>query len=159
MDEYLDDAWQNAEPPFDGQTMRNLSPLSPSELQLTLQIIVNELQRRFGRGQKLLTMADRHEIDGFREEGAPLDFIDLQKRVSTEERLFGLRQPEEPVHRAAYPVSGEWLMRWTIGVDRRGEFTFTADDDVTTAIAAALKPVVAVDLQPSADYFKRTHRG
>lgn len=161
MDDYLDDAWQSVEPPFDGLTIRNELALTPKQLLAVLEAIVVNLEHQCGRGQRLLDLQDWHERDGFRREGNVASFAVVRKMIETEPRLLATRTNEPRVYRAIYPTSGEWLLRWYISDDESPEcdVTFSTNEADANAMALKLRPLMGVSVEESAGYFKRAFRG
>ncbi len=161
MDDYLDDAWQNVDQPFDGLTLRNELALSPKQLLAVLEAVVVNLEQQYGRGQRLLDLQDWHEHDGFRREGTVCSFTIVRKMIETEPRLLATRTGEHRVYRAIYPTSGEWLLRWYIGDEEPPEcdMTFSTNESDTNAMAAKLRPLMDVSLEESAGYFRRAYGG
>jgi hypothetical protein len=162
MDEYLDDAWQSGEPPFHGATVRNEGPLTLPQLRAVLTTIVDSLERRYGRGAKLLFLEDWHEHDGFRHDGARIEWAALRAMLADERRLLNTQHGDFNVYRAVYPVSAEWLLRWYIGGDEEPvecEFTFSASDDATREIAELARQTAPVTVERSAEYFRKHYAG
>ena len=162
MDEYLDDAWQSADPPFDGLTLRNEAALSPKQLLEVLEAIVVNLEHQYGRGQRLLDLQDWHEHDGFRREGTVASFASVRKMIETEPRLLATRTDEDRVYRAVYPTSGEWLLRWHIGDEDptpECDLTFSTNEADANAMADRLRPLCGFQLEESAGYFRRAYAG
>jgi hypothetical protein len=161
VDDYLDDAWQSAVPPFDGLTLHNELALSPKKLLAVLEAIVVNLEQQYGRGQRLLDLQDWHEHDGFRREGNVASFAIVRKMIETEPRLLATRTGDHRVYRAIYPTSGEWLLRWCISDDDTPEcdVTFSTNESDANAMAARLKPLMGVAVEESAGYFRRAYAG
>lgn len=161
MDDYLDDAWQSADPPFDGLTLYNQLALTPKQLLAVLEAIVVNLEQQYGRGQRLLDLQDWHEHDGFRREGSVASFAAVRKMIETEPRLLATRTGEHRVYRAIYPTSGEWLLRWYISDDDPPtcDVTFSTNQADANAMAQKLRPLMGVALEESAGYFKRAFGG
>jgi hypothetical protein len=159
MDEYLDQAWKDAEPPFDGETVSNRSPLTLRQLGSVRETIVAVVEKQYGRGMKLLSMADSHERDGFRQEATAIELIDLRRMIGTDDRLRQTRTGEPGVYRAVYPVSAEWLLRWQIDDAGECQFTFSTNDTDAAAMADVLRKIAEVDLEPSAGYFRARFGG
>jgi hypothetical protein len=161
MDEYLDDAWQNGDPPFHGSTLRNDRPITLPQLRAVLTAVVDSLERRFGRGATLLWLEDWHEHDGFRHNGARIEGPALRTTLSDDRRLLNTRHGGFNVYRAVYPVSAEWLLRWLIGDDDplECEFTFSASDEFTREVGDLVRQTAAVTVERSAQYFRKRYAG
>jgi hypothetical protein len=161
MDEYLDDAWQSGDPPFHGATVRNEGPLTLPQLRAALTTIVDALERRHGRGAKLLFLEDWHEHDGFRHDGARIEWAALRTMLSDDRRLLNTQHGDFNVYCAAYPVSAEWLLRWYIGDEEPEEcaFTFSASDDATREVAELVRLTGPVTVEASAEYFRKLYAG
>jgi hypothetical protein len=161
MDEYLDDAWQSGEPPFHGATMRNEQSLALPQLRAVLTTIVDSLERRYGRGAKLLLLEDWHEHDGFRHDGARIEWAALRTMLADDRRLLNTQHGDFNVYRAVYPVSAEWLLRWYIGGEEPAEceLTFSASDDASREVADLVRQTAAVMVESSAKYFRNCYAG
>ena len=161
MDEYLDDAWQSGDPPFHGATARNEQPLTLPQLRAVLTTVVDALERRHGRGAKLLFLEDWHEHDGFRHHGARVEWAALRTMLSDDRRLLNTRPGDFNVYRAVYPVAAEWLLRWYIGDEEPVEcqLTFSASEDATREVADLVRQAGPVTVEASAEYFRKHYAG
>ena len=165
MDEYLDDAWQSGERPFHGSTVRNDDSVDLPTLRASLTVIADFLERRYGRGQKLLVLDDWHEHDGFGQTGARVEWPAVRAMFADDRRLANTSTGDFNVYRAVYPVSAEWLLRWYVGGEDppdnppECEFTFSADDAEAREVAELLGPTVTVSAEGSAAYFRARYAG
>lgn len=119
MDKILEQRWQTAAPPFDGDCLHLGNPVRLKELRTFLVSISGVLQRT--RPSALFRFDDWHVHDGFVTQRSSTDWDAINKVLSDDESLYAARQGDDYVQQAIYPDDLSFLLRFYVLDDEEVE--------------------------------------
>lgn len=147
MDTVLFAAWQNKEPPFNGQTLTVKQAVPLETLSNVLTEVVQKLHKTFG-GETLYFVMDWHEHDGVVLPAKPALWDVLKSEVETTAQLSRLfLHADTFVRRGFYPESGQFYLRFYVnepGYAGQAEDEDNGDFDLSVAdeLAKVIVPVL-----------------
>jgi hypothetical protein len=169
MDQEFERRWRGGLLPFDGMTLYLESLLPFSQLQPLLQAVAHSVHHGW-RDQKLLTLRDWHEHDGYITAAETTVWHNLLAIVSSPDSLLGACTGDTYVSTAFFPESRDFYLRIYVsdthdepeGVcERAGSFDLTGSPQLIDRTQAAVPESAGTPMsqEPARTYFDRSWGG